>query len=259
MTATQHNLIPTIEALSFKALPALETRHYDGWLLRYADGYTKRANSVNPVYSSTEEVNSKIELCESFYTDKNCPTIFKLTDKVFPSDLDTILAQRGYRKEAETYVYTLSLIGQGNPASNVQIDTQLRKTWVHRFAQLNRISEENVDTLHQMLSKIQTPCGYVEQRVDGDVVGVALGVVDDDWMGVFDVVIHPDFRGRGFGRTIMEALLNWGVGQGASKGYLQVQADNTVATTLYRALGFHHQYAYWYRIKDLPSTRRARH
>jgi N-acetylglutamate synthase len=251
MVARQQKLIQTIETLSFKALPALEQHDYDGWLLRYANGYTRRANSVNPVYASSEDVDLKINQCESFYASKNRPTVFKMTDSVYPPDLDTILADKGYRKEAETYIYTLSLIGQGNSAKNIYIDSELSETWVNHFASLNQTPEQHKPTLQQMLALIPTQCAFLNLQVNGDVVGVALGVIDGDWMGVYDVVVHADHRGKGYGRTIMEALFDWGGIHGASEGYLQVQANNTIATVLYRTLGFAHQYAYWYRVKGL--------
>lgn len=251
MTLNPHNLIQTIETLSFKALPALEQRDYDGWILRYANGYTRRANSVNPVYSSSDDIDQKISTCESFYADKTNRIVFKMTDAVYPPDLDKILAEKAYHKEAETYVYTMSLIGRGTPADKVHIDTDLSETWVNHFAQLNAIPDLHKNTLQQMLALIPSQCGFLKLLADGEVVGVALGVVDGDWMGIYDVVVAPEHRGNGYGRMIMEALFAWGVTHGASEGYLQVQADNTIATTLYRSLGFAHQYAYWYRVKAL--------
>jgi N-acetylglutamate synthase len=251
MLAEQRKLIQTVETLSFNALPALEQQDYDGWILRYANGYTRRANSVNPVYGSTEDVALKIDECETFYTSKNRPTVFKMTDAVYPQNLDTILENRGYRKEAETYVYTMSLIGRGMGADNVRIDTQLSETWVNHFASLNQIPDQHKHTLEQMLALIPAQCGFLNLLINDEVVGVALGVVDGDWMGIFDVVVHSEHRGKGYGRIIIEALFDWGVTHNASKGYLQVQADNTIATALYQSLGFAHQYAYWYRVKDL--------
>ena len=251
MVVGQHDLIQMIETLSFKALPALEQIEYDGWVLRYANGYTRRANSVNPVYEAIDDTELKIHMCETFYARKNRPTIFKMTDAVYPPDLDIILAENEYEKEAETYVYTLSLEGQGKLNDQVRIDTDLSEAWVNHFAELNQIPAEHKQTLEQMLPMIPSQCGFVNLLENGEVIGVALGVVDGEWMGIFDVVVHPDHRGQGYGRIMMEALIAWGIGQGASDAYLQVQADNMLATALYHSLGFVHQYTYWYRVMDL--------
>lgn len=245
----EHNLIRKIETLSFKALPALEQRYYDGWLLRYANGYTRRANSVNPIYASAEDIDLKIAQCEKIYGQKNRPTIFKMTHAAYPDDLDGILTDKGYHKEAETDVYSLSLIGMGTPSKHVQIRTELSIEWIRHFARLNHIPEQHQKTLYKMLALIPSRRGFVTLTINGDIVGVALGVVEDDWMGVFDVVVDARHRGKGYGRQIMESLFCWGEQQGASRSYLQVQADNTVATTLYRSLGYAPQYSYWYRVK----------
>ena len=44
-------LIRYLEELSLNALPSLENIFLDGWVVRFANGYTKRANSVNPLYA----------------------------------------------------------------------------------------------------------------------------------------------------------------------------------------------------------------
>jgi len=251
MVVGQQDLVRTIETLSYKALPALERRYYDGWLLRYANGYTRRANSVNPIYGSHEDIDLKISHCEVLYKHKGRPTIFKMTNNVHPADLDKTLADKGYHREAETGVYTLSIIGQGKMAESVQINSRLTDAWVDDFARLNNVSDENALTLTRMLKLIPTTCGFL-QVLDGDsVIGVALGVVDETWVGVFDVVVDNSYRGQGYGRAIMQSLFAWGVAQGADTAYLQMQADNTVADKLYQSLGFQHQYNYWYRVKSL--------
>jgi len=40
------NLVRLYEELSANAHPALKTIIYDGWILRFSDGYTNRSNSV---------------------------------------------------------------------------------------------------------------------------------------------------------------------------------------------------------------------
>ena len=81
-------LIKMIEELSMNAWPSLQTRLYDGWMLRFADGYTKRANSINPIYESVMKLDEKIEFCEKQYSFCNLPTIFKLTAESNPEGID---------------------------------------------------------------------------------------------------------------------------------------------------------------------------
>lgn len=53
-----------------------------------------------------------------------------------------------------------------------------------------------------------------------------------------NVVVRPDYRGRGIGRALMEAALDEARRQGAHWVGLEVRADNEVACGLYRKLGF---------------------
>ena len=85
-------MITTIEELSLNAWASLQTVLYDGWVLRFANGYTKRANSVNPIHPSSLDIEEKIRFCENHYQDRNLPVVFKLTPTVYPSDLDEKLA-----------------------------------------------------------------------------------------------------------------------------------------------------------------------
>ena len=55
------------EEITLNAWPALQTVLMDGWVVRFANGYTKRANSVNPLYPSTQPLKRKIEACERLY------------------------------------------------------------------------------------------------------------------------------------------------------------------------------------------------
>lgn len=249
MVSAPYSLITRIETMSFKALPALERRYYDGWLLRYSNGYTRRANSVNPVYASYEDVELKISQCEAFYHSKQRPTIFKMTDAVYPENLDAILADDGYHKEATTHVLTCSLDQQSSAPDNIHISTRQTPEWIEHFVRLNKINKDYAKTVSQMLKLISTPCGYLSLLDDKQVVGVALGVLDDGWMGIFDVVVDAGQRGKGYGRAVVQSLMSWGKTQGAHHAYLQVQGDNEGAIQLYEKLGFTRQYSYWYRVK----------
>jgi RimJ/RimL family protein N-acetyltransferase len=57
--------------------------------------------------------------------------------------------------------------------------------------------------------------------------------------GSFGVSVHPDWRGRGIGRALLEALLEWArANPRLEKVGLAVIADNDRAIALYRKLGF---------------------
>jgi N-acetylglutamate synthase len=56
MNNTLEEQIKTVEEISLNAWHPLEQILYDGWILRFAEGYIKRANLVNPVYLSTQNI-----------------------------------------------------------------------------------------------------------------------------------------------------------------------------------------------------------
>ena len=51
-----------IELMMMRSWPALEEKTYDGWIMRFSEGYTKRANSINPMYESYFDLEEKYEL-----------------------------------------------------------------------------------------------------------------------------------------------------------------------------------------------------
>src|SRR6185503_6229422 len=95
---------PLVEELTLNAWPSLRSLLFDGWVLNFADGYTRRANSINPLYPSTLPIVNKIEVCEAAYNRVGQETVFKICTPTVPADLDAILAGRGYAAAARTSV-----------------------------------------------------------------------------------------------------------------------------------------------------------
>ena len=56
--------------------------------------------------------------------------------------------------------------------------------------------------------------------------------------------------GQGLSTALCTALLRLGREAGADSAYLQVDADNVAARTVYGRLGFSDQYAYHYRCRE---------
>lgn len=59
-----------------------------------------------------------------------------------------------------------------------------------------------------------------------------------DEVHVLNVAVHPEHRGRGLGRTLLEAILDESRAMGSRAVFLEVRAGNVVARRLYRHLGF---------------------
>ncbi len=53
-------IITALEELSLNAWPSHQTLLLDGWIIHLANGYTRRANSVNPLYPGNQALDQKI-------------------------------------------------------------------------------------------------------------------------------------------------------------------------------------------------------
>jgi RimJ/RimL family protein N-acetyltransferase len=233
------------------AWPAMRTLHFDGWVLRFADGYTKRANSVYPLYPSEIDVDAKIEFCQSFYRGLNLPAVFKMTRASTPSGLDAHLEKRGYRVDSQTSVQLLDLTREKyEVVGNVDLTSDDTEAWHTAFARMNNVSADRRVTHENILHAITPEKCYASIRLNAQITGCGLGVLQAGHLGIFDIVIHPDHRGQGHGTHLMGALLAWGQEHGADRTYLQVMCNNEPALQLYEKLGFKEEYRYWYRVQS---------
>jgi ribosomal protein S18 acetylase RimI-like enzyme len=243
-------MIRTLEELSANAWPALQTLLYDGWILRFANGYTRRANSILPLYPSQQAPLEKLVYCQNLYRQRGLPTIFKLAGRAESHDLNTFLLGQGYRAEADTSVQTIDLLSRKDEVSSeIRFSLGLTPEWQTAFQEMNGLSQERQGYHTQILRSILPQTCYASVSVDGQVAGCALGVLENGTFGIFDVVIHPDYRKQGHGERLMRALLAWAQQQGGHTAYLQVMLNNAPAQRLYARLGFKEQYQYWYCVK----------
>lgn len=248
--AERNTMITTMEELSLNAWTSLQTMLYDGWVIRFANGYTKRANSVNPLYSSNIDIDEKIGFCENLYREKNLPVVFKLTPFVYPYDLDEKLGERGYQKDSLTSVQTVDLgVSDLQVPSTAELQESLSDDWLGNFCAMSSISESHRETLREILNNIIPRHRFVSLNSNGRVVACGLGVLQSGNIGLFDIVTDPDFRRRGYGKEVVTSILAWAKENGANMAYLQVMLNNPPALHLYAKLGFREQYQYWYRIK----------
>jgi ribosomal protein S18 acetylase RimI-like enzyme len=251
VTARRRIMIRLIEELSFNAWPSLQTVYYDGWVLRFANGFSKRANSVNPLYDSTIDPDRKIEYSEAVYREKGLKTIFKLNEISCPSNLDEILAGRGY----ETIDHVSVQVSELNDASSrsprsCDIHERATDAWMDAYCGMDKRASENRETFESMLDTIVPRKAFFTLRDGEKIVASGMGVLDSGFMGLFNIIVEMDYRGGGWGSRLLSDMLGWAGKNGAHSAYLQVLKDNSSATGIYRKFGFREVSEYWYRIKD---------
>jgi len=253
----EKKIIKGFEELSLNSWPSLQTMLFDGWVLRFANGFTKRSNSVSPLFSSGLNPEEKIRYCERIYQSLGLDTVFKMTPAVFPANLDGILETKDYIINSPTSVQILDLDDrQVSPFKKAILSSNFTDEWLSDFCRLVNLEERYQSTLKKILNNIVTPTcfaslGEVEEKGP---ISCGLGVLQDRYFALYDIVTAANSRNRGFGREIVLNLLNWGKQKGAGTVYLHVMLNNEPALWLYSQLGFKEIYRYWYRIKGIVET-----
>lgn len=237
----------SLEERAFNAWPAQQNVIVGGWLLRYAGGITKRANSVNAL-APTGRFAEVQAFAEDFYGARGLATIFRLTP-LAGEEADPLLAESGYRRVDPCQVMTTA-IGPGLCADDeISILPTADDAWCAGYAAANGIAPHQIGGHTRILQSIALPCAYALLRSRGQPVACGLAVAERGMIGLFDIATLPAFRRQGAGRRVVDSLLAWGRSQGAGEAYLQVFADNEPAQRLYEGLGFTERYAYHYRVK----------
>jgi len=241
-----------IEEVSLNAWPALQQMLFDGWILRFSRGYTKRANSVNPLFGSSMDVDQKVDACETLYAGRGLRPIFRLTPFSLPSDLDQVLESHDYAKADPTLVLHLDLQGLDTPATpSIELCDEPLDDWLGIFCRFKGAPVEKHQAHKEILQAIPSR-RFLTSLVDADrPVACGLGVLENDYFGLFDLVTDPQRRRRGYGTQLVSSLLRWAQEHGARHAYLQVESTNEPARRLYARFGFEEAYGYWYRIANV--------
>lgn len=243
-------LIRTIEEASLNAWPALQQILYDGWILRFANGHTKRANSVNPVYQGSKNAQEKIKQCQAIYASKNLPTIFRITPLAYPENLDVILEKSGFEKKDISSVQLKNLESfKPQTTATIRSWTDFSQEWLDFFATLRELPVEEQEALKSLLNNIASEKLFSLLVKNNQVVSCGLGVLDNQCIGLFEITTARNQQRKGYAKELILNILSWAKNKGATKAYLQVLATNEVALNLYAKLGFQEVYQYFYRIE----------
>ncbi|WP_141680469.1 GNAT family N-acetyltransferase [Bacillus sp. FJAT-26390] len=254
----QHHIQPIkrllhfrIEEMSLNGWPALQTVVYDGWLQRFAEGYTKRSNSINPIYGHTLELDAKIRACEKRYEQEGIRTAFKITPFSQPASLDDELAARGYELIDQTVVKTVHLSEVLSPSNgDVWLEQHPSEAWLDALRVFSGLTDGQKDITRKMLEQSPLEQCFAILHDNGIPVACGFAVLEDGFVGLYDIVTDTGKRNKGYGEQLILHLLQWGKGRGAKESYLLVVKNNAAANRLYDKIGYVQQYEYWYRVSQ---------
>lgn len=213
--------IRALEHAAALAWPGTESQWIDGWLVRGANGYTRRANSAVPLGIEASVV--AVPAIVDWYARRGQTPWLAVPDR--------LLTLRGtYSPHFETVVMVRDL-----PAGERDAATTLaplpHETWL-------RVYERDVPV--DVLSAVLDGVVAFATRGDAAVGRAAVTTAPNGtrWAGVSAVRVAETRRREGHALALCSALLAWASEQHARHCYVQVLVDNAPAIALYERLGF---------------------
>jgi len=242
-----------IEEACFNAFPSLRQVLLDGWLLRFAEGLSRRANSLNPLGPECRDPAAALAVAERLYRAQGLPTIVRVPSIADPA-LDREAAERGYTREGESCVL---YAGIGAVAAFADPGVELLSAptagWLAAMAKLQRHTRAQRGTYRRIVGAIAIPVRFALIRADGAPAALAYGAVHDGLLVYESVITDPGRRRQGLARRVIAGLAAWARDSGAAGVCLQVEAANAPARALYAGLGLAELYRYHYR-REPPRT-----
>ena len=249
--------------IAARAWPAVEREPLGGWLLRAADGFTHRANSVLALGDPGMPLDAALERVTAWYAARGLPACAQLTTGGEGTE-DRLVAEleaRGWRVVVTAEVWTAGLAavvdaasgapsGEGaGPTPRVVLSRTPGPDW---FARCHRFAGRPPTATQEAVVRGGPSVWFATVPEDGAPAGApaaAVGrcVVDGRWAGFSAVEVAPELRGRGLATALLAALARQALAEGATAGYLEVETDNAPARRLYHRLGFARHHAYHHR------------
>ena len=254
--------IRTLEKKAANGWVAFETHEYDGWEMRFGNGYTGRANSVSVYEDSTKRLEDKVVYCENLYKAQGLPCNFKVTDA--DKELSEYLLHRGYKvvtpsdvmildTDSEEFAKVLSDEGieENSEAFKDVIFSDEPAEWFDPYFEFEGFTDEKkIETYKQFHANTKVTKLYVTLMHEGKVAAVASCAIEGEYSLLHNVIVDKKYRGLGLGKKLCLAAILKSKELGAKYSYLQVIKDNDVAVNLYNKLGYKKVYEYCYLKQD---------
>lgn len=242
------------QELAHNAWTAKDNVLFKGWILRFSEGVTRRANSVLTLRYLGNDVESDVKNVEELYTSRSLPTIFQVADYFEPNKLVEVLESQRYEKQGETIVMSKSIKNHHEKKHNTPLqyttELEVQDDWFHTFAKLSLSSSDKVLGIKKIVGRITLGKIICYAKEGTDTLGTVLGIINNDSIGIYNLIVHQKRRREGIGENIMLKVMNWSKKNNIHTMYLAVEKENKGAIALYTKLGFKEKFGYRYFVKQ---------
>ena len=232
------------EEMAANSMPSFAHILYDGWLLRFTQGYSRHNNSVWPLYRGELPLVEKLAFCEAQYQAQGSTCAFRLAGLPEQEALESLLVERGYGRSNPNLIMVRSSID----GPDVHITELARDEWLETIYRIRPGDPAIKAWEREVYQRLALTSHYVVMEREGVVCGYGRSVRQGDIVAVMNLWVQPAYRRQGVASQIMHGLLQLGRKNGVTIASVGVNEDNDGARELYERLGFVNCYLYWYRV-----------
>jgi GNAT superfamily N-acetyltransferase len=248
--------IEAIVRATYAAVVPEAIEELEGWLLGFDSGTVGRAKSAAPLAHdalAAALVDALIDRIVGRYVAHRLPPVLRIA--VVPG-LDAVrdaLARRGFRAGPPTLVQVASTaqVCRVGAADGVHLAERPDAIWTAAFlgdgfdpvdgASRARTLARSADTVFASVREGSAPGADFPAAVGAGAVSFGFG-----WGGIHGMRTAQKRRGEGIAARILGALARVAAGRNVARLFLQVDAKNAPAITLYRRAGFATAWTYEY-------------
>lgn len=238
--------IEAIERATLQAVAPQVVEALPGWLLPMDSGTVGRARSAVPLHHDAPDI-ALLETILARYAAMDFKPAFRLPEVPAFEAFQAALRERGFVHQQPTLTQTCAIAGllQADPAPAAELAEAPDAAWMAMFL------GEGLDPVDgasraRSLSRA-TGMLYASLRENGQTLACGAASLGHGWLGVHGMRTAAAQRGRGLAGTLVQAMAREAAHRGIHQVFLQVDASNAPAFSLYRRLGFTTAwpYAYW--------------
>lgn len=243
----------TLELACLAQWPAKHRTDQSGWEQTATMGQSGRANAVWAIsWRGEYSLEQQFLFCALWAERHGVPLVFKLADgATTPEDLPDFLTKHAFapRPETETIVMRRQIEALAAPEREIAWAAKASDEYLAVLRAASPSPEDYAER-RDILSRAKADAIFPIAHVDGAAAAIGLGRRSGSLVGIYLMRTAPAMRRQGLARDIVRAISAWGRFHGGAWAFLQVEADNSAATSLYRSEGFEESYRYRYWTRD---------